>query len=76
MSYYTLQGVIDKLAKKGFTCEASETHNVLHFKNPGLKEIKMQSDGVKHYFQVLKKITTNLRTAMEWAGVEDLEDVA
>jgi len=73
---YSAQKVIEILEKKGFTPEESERFDVLHFRAPGYKEIKMKTDGIKHYFKVLTKFTTNLRTAMEWAGVEDLEDVA
>ncbi|WP_026395327.1 hypothetical protein [Acetobacterium malicum] len=73
---YSKQRVIEILEKKGFVAEESEQFDVLHFIAPGYKEIKMKSDGIKHYFKVLTKFTTNLRTALEWAGVERLEDVA
>ncbi|URN83510.1 hypothetical protein [Acetobacterium wieringae] len=73
---YSLQRVIEILEKKGFVPEESKNNGVLHFTAPGYKEIKMKSDGVKHYFKVLTKFTTNLRTALEWAGVDKLEDVA
>ncbi len=73
---YSRQKVIEILEKKGFVGEESEQFDVQHFIAPGYKEIKMKSDGIKHYFKVLTKFTTNLRTALEWAGVEKLEDVA
>lgn len=73
---YSTQKVIEILEKKGFVAEESERFDVLHFRAPGYKEIKMKSDGIKHYFKVLTKFTTNLKTALEWAGVERLEDVA
>lgn len=73
---YSTQRVIEILEKKGFVAQASEQFDVLQFRAPGYKEIKMKSDGIKHYFKVLTKFTTNLKTALEWAGVEKLEDVA
>ncbi|MBC3901508.1 hypothetical protein GH811_18070 [Acetobacterium malicum] len=75
MSYST-QKVIEILEKKGFVAEESEQFDVLHFRAPGYKEIKMKSDGIKHYFKVLTKFTTDVKTALEWAGVDKLEDVA
>lgn len=73
---YSRQKVIEILEKKGFVGEESEQFDVQHFRAPGYKEIKMKSDGIKHYFKVLTNFTTDLKKALEWAGVEDLEDVA
>ncbi|UYO62820.1 hypothetical protein LNN31_18960 [Acetobacterium wieringae] len=76
MKSYTIQAVIEILEKKGFSIEEPENNGILHCVAPGYKEIKMKTDGVTHYFKVLTNYTTNLGKALEWAGVEDLEDVA
>lgn len=74
--YYTIQAVIEILENKGFNIEEPEHNGVLHCTAPGYKEIKMKTDGVTHYFKVLTNYTTKLGKALEWAGVENLEDVA
>lgn len=81
MRTYTIQAVIEILEKKGFSIEEPENNGVLHciapgYIAPGYKEIKIKTDGITHYFKVLTKYTTQLEKALEWAGVENLEDVA
>ncbi|MBC3796454.1 hypothetical protein [Acetobacterium tundrae] len=73
---YTTQKIIEILEKKGFTVEEPEGNGVLHCTAPGYKEIRMKLDGERHFFKVMTKYTTKLRKALEWAGVDKLEDVA